>query len=1253
MGALLLSVSLLGQGTWALAGTTGGLSGTVVDTETSAPISGELVTAKSPSQTASATTDASGHFTFLSLAPDTYTVTASKTGYDDASVSGVVVFADTVQSVAITAHKALKTIANVRTVGTGNLVKSGTTADVYSVSSSSMEKINALGGGGSLNSAYSAVASVPGAIMPLNQTGYFQTVHIRGGDYDQVGYEFDGVPVNRSFDNYPSGALSSLGNAELQVYTGATPANSEGQGLAGYINQVIKTGTYPGFASLSLGAGTPVFYHHLMAEAGGASPNRNFSYYAGLGGYNQDYRYVDQNNAAKYTYLGAPLLELAPPSGNCNPADPTNWAYSFCYNNTGAGGSPENFAVGPGGYQQLPFNYGSVASVADRDVVMNFHFGLPHKYDSGRDDIQLLWNSAMLHNVFYSSLNDAGGAGVYNNPQGAGNPLPYWLDNYQSNCATGTLLNTTTPNCVVPYLYPNSPGNRQANLPTNQPPGIFLDPNQRDTIWNDQEIIKAQYQKNIGSNAYVRLYGYTYYSDWLQNGPNCAYNILFNYGTCAVSPDYELSSHTRGASIQIADQVSAAHLLQVQANYTTANSIRDNNTQILNAYSGSRGRAFVLVDGNNPYNGTCYNASAPVGGQAAATSCNPSPAFATWGKLNKGTAGNSLTDYSGLTCGTGPCKYLVAENGLYATYNQVVPKFSSISLSDQWRPGSKWLFNIGLRDDRFEFDGSNTNPNDPARQFWFNAFNTNFCINNSNGKPVDKSGLGLAPGTGQTMAQVACPAGFSALGTGNFPLMVNASGQVESYNKLQPRLSGTYTVDPLTVLRFSAGEYVEPPNTAYEQYNVLQENLGYFLGTHFYQYGFNTPGHAVRPPTSNNFDFSFEHQFKGTDLSFKITPFYRKTKDQIQNFFLDQQTGFISGLNVGSQTSEGVELALSKGNFAANGLAAQLAFTYTNSYINYGNLANGLNITSQINSDIVNYNSYTSFCSTHAGDARCAGGSQLGVAAACYTTGGAPDAACAAGDVANPYWNAPVQPLLSSTANYPVYDIFPGGIGGSADSFEYPYSATLVLNWKHDKLAITPSFQLLAGNRYGSPETNAGVDPAGNLTAGLAGCNALSPSVASNDPRYPYGAAGGGSYEAMSCNGTIVVPNTYTHTFDLPGSFVNPSQFLMNLQISYDVSPKVTLVGTFANLINRCFGGTKQAWTYNDSNVCAYGIINNAGDFSPMGNVYNWTTANTQFPASAQPFLKYPYGAALGGVNVDGNSTLNPFNFYLEAKIKL
>ena len=249
-----------------------------------------------------------------------------------------------------------------------------------------------MGGGGLINQAYSAISTVPGAYVIPNQSGYYATINIRGGDYDQVGYEFDGVPVNRSFDNYASSSASSLGNAEVQVYTGANPATSEGQGLSGFINQVIKTGTFPGSAIGSLGIGTPTFYHRAAVEIGGSTPDRNFSYYLGISGSNQAYNFVNQNGGSEYdNWLGPPLGIVGGPYGN--PFAP-GWSLYF----GGTGNS--YFPLGPAG------NYSIFSTIYARNAVVNLHIGIPHHHDAGRDDIQLLYNDEMLRNQFYISGND-------------------------------------------------------------------------------------------------------------------------------------------------------------------------------------------------------------------------------------------------------------------------------------------------------------------------------------------------------------------------------------------------------------------------------------------------------------------------------------------------------------------------------------------------------------------------------------------------------------------------------------------------------------------------------------------------------------------------------------------------------------------------------------------------------------------------------------------------------------------------------
>ncbi|HEX3368801.1 MAG TPA: carboxypeptidase-like regulatory domain-containing protein, partial [Candidatus Cybelea sp.] len=69
----------------ARAGTTGTLRGRVIDATTRAPLAGVAVSAVAPSQTAQTVSDASGSYSFISLQPDTYTVSASKSGYDSLS----------------------------------------------------------------------------------------------------------------------------------------------------------------------------------------------------------------------------------------------------------------------------------------------------------------------------------------------------------------------------------------------------------------------------------------------------------------------------------------------------------------------------------------------------------------------------------------------------------------------------------------------------------------------------------------------------------------------------------------------------------------------------------------------------------------------------------------------------------------------------------------------------------------------------------------------------------------------------------------------------------------------------------------------------------------------------------------------------------------------------------------------------------------------------------------------------------------
>src|SRR5580700_4867037 len=116
-----------------VSGTTGGITVRALDATSNAPVADAAITATSPSQNATTKSDTDGHFNFISLGPDTYTVTASKTGYAAQSVPGITVISDQTRTVTIVLQRAVRTIGTVTATGTTSLVRPGTTSNVFSI----------------------------------------------------------------------------------------------------------------------------------------------------------------------------------------------------------------------------------------------------------------------------------------------------------------------------------------------------------------------------------------------------------------------------------------------------------------------------------------------------------------------------------------------------------------------------------------------------------------------------------------------------------------------------------------------------------------------------------------------------------------------------------------------------------------------------------------------------------------------------------------------------------------------------------------------------------------------------------------------------------------------------------------------------------------------------------------------------------------------------------------------------------------
>jgi hypothetical protein len=127
----------------------------------------------------------------------------------------------------------------------------------------------------------------------------------------------------------------------------------------------------------------------------------------------------------------------------------------------------------------------------------------------------------------------------------------------------------------------------------------------------------------------------------------------------------------------------------------------------------------------------------------------------------------------------------------------------------------------------------------------------------------------------------------------------------------------------------------------------------------------------------------------------------------------------------------------------------------------------------------------------------------------------------------------------------------------------------------------------------------------------------------------------------------LSIPDPYTGQFDGIGAFREPAQLLGHLQLSYQVSPRVTASVTLANLLQTCFGGQHTAFTYYWSNqVCTYTNLIGGPYTPPVGNAYNPG-------ANVQPFLRYPYEPYFGTYNDQTSSLSEPFNAYFSLKVTI
>lgn len=172
----------------------GNLAGTVVDLGSKAPIAAVRVEITGASTTVAASSGADGGFLFSALAPDTYSVTATRDGYRVVTLSGITIFDGQTAHVTIALQRGLTTLGTVEVKGRrGDLIGVAASAATGVVGPKELAQRPILRPG-------EVLEAVPGLVISQHSGGgKANQYYLRGFNLDHgtdIAISIAGVPMN-------------------------------------------------------------------------------------------------------------------------------------------------------------------------------------------------------------------------------------------------------------------------------------------------------------------------------------------------------------------------------------------------------------------------------------------------------------------------------------------------------------------------------------------------------------------------------------------------------------------------------------------------------------------------------------------------------------------------------------------------------------------------------------------------------------------------------------------------------------------------------------------------------------------------------------------------------------------------------------------------------------------------------------------------------------------------------------------------
>lgn len=208
------------------AGTTGKISGTVIDSKTKEPLIGVSVVLVGTNIGAS--TDVEGYYAILNVPPGTYTVKATYIGYSPRTITNVRINIDQTTNIDITLSEEAILAGEVIVVAQQPIVQKDVSSSRVNLNVEEIKNLPVVN--------VQSVIGLQAGIL----TGSTGPV-IRGGGTDQTAFVVNGMTLRDERDNTPYTGISFTSIKEIQIQTGGFNAEF-GNIRSGLVNVVTKEG---------------------------------------------------------------------------------------------------------------------------------------------------------------------------------------------------------------------------------------------------------------------------------------------------------------------------------------------------------------------------------------------------------------------------------------------------------------------------------------------------------------------------------------------------------------------------------------------------------------------------------------------------------------------------------------------------------------------------------------------------------------------------------------------------------------------------------------------------------------------------------------------------------------------------------------------------------------------------------------------------------------------------------------------------